>query len=144
MRTDLESIREKIHHVGLKASHQRISVLSYLLDCNYHPNAEEIFRGVRSIDPKMSRATIYNTLKTFSEVGLVRVLEFKDSENRYDVNPHDHAHFRCRSCGELFDIDMPRGFSEWPQLQGYVIDRQAVLLNGLCPEWSGHVVKSKK
>lgn len=134
MQRDIDKVREQIRHAGLKASNQRVNVLSFLLNCDFHPSAEEIFRGISELDPRLSRATIYNTLKTFSEVGLVRTLEFKDSENRYDVHLHDHAHFQCRSCGKLQDIDLPTDFTSSPQLKGYVIDRQAVLLNGLCPE----------
>ncbi len=129
-----QQMRDIIRRAGLNATTQRLSVYKYLMNCKTHPTAEEIYSGIRAEKQNMSRGTIYNTLKSFCDVGLVRVLEFKDSETRYDTDVMDHAHFKCQKCGRLIDIDLPASTFQNPALAGFEIHNQAVLLTGICPD----------
>ena len=53
----------------------------------------------------MSLATVYKTLKTLVEIGLVQELNVGEGNFRYDANYHEHAHVQCVNCGKVEDID---------------------------------------
>jgi Fur family peroxide stress response transcriptional regulator len=87
--------------------------------------------------PSLSKTTVYNTLKLFVEKDLVEEITIEGTEKRYDLyNPDSHAHFRCSSCGKLFDITLQIRQHESPDLDGFTIHRQSVHFTGLCPQCS--------
>ncbi len=53
----------------------------------------------------MSLATVYNTLATLVELGLLKELEFEAEDNRYDTNVSPHINLVCTSCGEISDFE---------------------------------------
>ena len=63
--------------------------------------ADEVFARARRGLPEPSRATVYNTLAAFVEVGMPQAVESRGAV-LYDPNP-DH-HFRCRRCDRLYDV----------------------------------------
>ena len=54
----------------------------------------------------MSKTTIYNTLNALVNANLVRVITIEDNETRYDATTENHGHFKCESCGEIFDFNI--------------------------------------
>ena len=70
-----------------------------------HLSAEQIIEKLRSRGSKVSKATVYNTLNLFGEVGLVKELVI-DSERRfYDSSTHTHHHFYNIDTRKLSDIE---------------------------------------
>ena len=57
---------------GIQPSAQRVAVAEYVLHTERHPTAEQVLAGVRARFPRISRATVYNTLNLFVEKGLLR------------------------------------------------------------------------
>jgi len=68
-----------------------------------HPTAEDLYTAVRSAEPGMSLATVYNTLDAFTEAGLVRRLANSAGASRYDADTSDHAHVALGD-GRLVDV----------------------------------------
>ena len=93
---------------GVRATQQRMAVYDYLLLHPIHPTADMIFTALTPRYPSFSRTTIYNTLHTLVDAGLIREVNIDPQEQRFDGNPSDHGHFRCRHCGEIFDFDPER------------------------------------
>jgi len=91
---------------GVRATQQRMAVYDYLLLHPVHPTADMIFTALTPRYPSFSRTTIYNTLHTLVDAGLIREVNIDPQEQRFDGNPSDHGHFRCRHCGEIFDFDL--------------------------------------
>lgn len=91
----MEPIKEKVFSVltasGLKITPQRMAVLEVLLMSRSHPTAESIHKLVLSSIPGISATTIYNTLDTFVEKGLVKRVQTEADVMRYEpVNEHHH------------------------------------------------------
>jgi len=85
--TELRDLIEaRLREAGLKLTPQRFAVLDYLVRHPTHPTAEQIGAGVNRRFPRVSRATIYNTLHSLCEEGLVHEVYLEDATARYDAN----------------------------------------------------------
>lgn len=102
---DAEGIRQSFEASGLRCTPQRYAVMSFLMECHSHPTAAEIFETVNRVDPRSSRATIYNNLRDLVEAGLVREVAVEGRAARFDANCMRHHHFICDRCGNVEDMD---------------------------------------
>ena len=129
---------EKMREAGLRVTPQRRAVwLAFGEGDDGHMAADEVFARARRGLPELSRATVYNTLAAFVEVGMLQAVESRGAV-LYDPNPDpDHHHFRCWSCGRLYDVPV-EGVGELsiPGEEGFIVERKTVLLRGLCPACS--------
>ena len=89
---------------GLRPTSQRYTVLEFLARRPVHASAEEIFQAVNREDPRVSRATVYNCLRSLGRAGLVREVISEGKAARYDANLHRHHHFVCDRCGGVEDV----------------------------------------
>ncbi len=69
---------------------QRRVVAKVIGDADDHPDVEELYARAAKIDPKISLATVYRTVKLFEEAGLLDKLEFGDGRARYEDAMRDH------------------------------------------------------
>lgn len=117
---------------GLRCTTQRYAVLRYLLKHACHPTAEEIHDVVNRHDPRVSRATVYNSLHALVGSGLVREVKLGGDATRFEPHIERHHHFVCDQCGRIEDV-------EWFEL-GEIVNRpgvnlrsiRALVLQGLC------------
>jgi Fur family peroxide stress response transcriptional regulator len=93
------------HQHGLIATHQRMAVFCELAGTNEHPDAESIYKHVKPKLPSISLDTIYRTLRTFEEKGMVSKVTTVSERARFDADTSDHPHFVCLKCGSVTDID---------------------------------------
>lgn len=100
MRTFVETCREK----GLKATHQRMEIYRELAGSDEHPDAETVYQNVRRRVPAISRDTVYRTLATLEENGLISRAEALSGSTRFDANTQRHHHFICMVCGQIKDF----------------------------------------
>jgi Fur family peroxide stress response transcriptional regulator len=89
---------------GMKITHQRMEVFRELARADDHPDAETLYRNVRRRVPALSRDTVYRTLLSLEEKGLVRKAEILFGKGRYDANMDRHHHFVCTVCGLVSDF----------------------------------------
>jgi len=78
---------------GLRMTDQRRVIAKVLSDADDHPDAEELYRRASSVDPKISLATVYRTVRLFSDAGIIETHDFRDGRARYetaDEEHHDH------------------------------------------------------
>lgn len=99
-----EHIRTLLMQKGLKITPQRVVITDYLVHETSHPNAEEVFEAVKDRLPACSRATIYNTLNTLVEAGVICTVSTEPGKTRYDANMHPHHHFIDTRSGAIYDI----------------------------------------
>ena len=95
---------------ALRPTIQRYAVLEFLAQNPVHFTADEIFHAVNQNDPRASRATVYNNLRSLAKAGLVREVMSEGKAARFDANLHPHHHFICEHCGAVEDIswfDLP-------------------------------------
>ena len=113
---------------------QRIQIYNYLSKVNHHPTADEIIRALKKIFPTISGGTIYNNLKVFKNVGLIKEIVIKNV-TRFELNTHFHYHIICKDCGEIQDLNYPvfeevRDFAK--QHTGFNICSHTIEFQGQC------------
>jgi len=83
-------IEKKCVEKGLRMTEQRRVIADVLSDSNDHPDAEEVYARAEKIDPKISLATVYRTLRLFGETGIIETHDFRDGRARYEAADNDH------------------------------------------------------
>ena len=102
---DSKLIAEKLESAGVVPTAQRIAIYRHLLCEANHPTAEEIKTWADKNFPKLSLATVYNTLNTLVEAKLLKEVKLPhQAKSLYDSNISYHHHFLDEDSGELFDI----------------------------------------
>ena len=123
-------MQERLEARGISPTPQRLSVASVLLDRPQHLTAEQVHDGVRLAGGRVSVATVYNTLKLFSERGLVREVVVEPGRVFYDSTAHAHHHMYNEDTGELTDIPPEQvAFARLPELPDHLetADVQVIL-----------------
>ena len=69
---------------------QRRVIADVLSESDDHPDAEEVYARAEKIDPKISLATVYRTLRLFGETGIIETHDFRDGRARYEAADNDH------------------------------------------------------
>jgi len=116
----------------LRPTAQRYAVLEFLLRHPVHATADEIFRSVNRTDPRASRATVYNSLRSLAQAGLVREVVSEGKAARFDASLHRHHHFVCEQCGRVEDVpwfDLP---APKVNLAGRTVRNYEILFRGTC------------
>ena len=126
-------IAEDLKKHNLRLSAPRIAIYRCLLENRVHPDAEWIYRKLSSGNPNLSLTTVYNTLKSFAEAGLVKPLTIEEGDVRYDINTCFHAHFKSRKCKSVTDCCTRSTAEDLPQ-PGSDFDIECVQLDyyGTC------------
>ncbi|KUO51730.1 MAG: hypothetical protein APF76_15200 [Desulfitibacter sp. BRH_c19] len=126
--------------VGLKKTPGRIALMDILLEAKNPMTQQEIMKKLSKV--KLNYVSIYRSLETFVQVGIIHRVESGDRIWRFALGSekkqgHDHPHFTCRECGitECLDgIGIPITI---PLRKGYTVERKELYLKGLCPKCSG-------
>ena len=119
---------------ALRSTAQRYAVLEFLARSSVHATAVEIFHAVNRNDPRASRATVYNNLRSLAKAGLVREVMSDGKAARFDANLHRHHHFVCERCGAVEDIpwfDL-RPSAGRAALGGREVNNYEVVFHGAC------------
>jgi Fur family iron response transcriptional regulator len=112
-----DRIAQQLHLHGLKPTHQRVRVAEILMSAPTHMTAEQILAAIRRGGERVSKATVYNTLKVLAQRGLVRQIHLDPERSVYDSTTVAHHHFHDLETGELHDIDPNDiAFSRFPTL----------------------------
>lgn len=77
---------------GLKMTGQRRVISRVLSEAQDHPDVEEVYRRSAAIDPKISIATVYRTMRLLEEANVIDRLDFGDGRARYEENRDEHHH----------------------------------------------------
>ncbi len=98
-------IEERLLAAKVQPTAQRIAICQFVLGEADHPTADQVKEWADANFPKLSLATVYNTLKTLVEAGILREYRFPHSDKViYDDNMGEHYHFVDDKTGELVDI----------------------------------------
>ena len=90
----------------LKITPQRLAIMKYLDENRTHPTADRIYIDLKEKNPALSKTTVYNSVETLKEHGIIQSLTISGSESRYDFENKMHHHFLCKKCGIIIDIDI--------------------------------------
>ena len=100
-----ETIEKKCIAKGVKLTDQRRVIAKVMSESNDHPNVDELFKRVNIVDPKISIATVYRTVKLFEESGILAKHDFKGGKARYEeLNESHHDHLIDVKTGEIIEF----------------------------------------
>jgi Fur family ferric uptake transcriptional regulator len=86
----LDRIEQLCVDKGMRMTDQRRVVARVLSNATDHPDVEELYRRSAAVDPHISIATVYRTVRLFEEAGIIARHEFRDGRARYEEAPQDH------------------------------------------------------
>ena len=104
-----ETIEQKCQSQGVKLTDQRRIIAKVISESKKaygesdHPDVDELYNRVSKIDPKISIATVYRTVKLFEEAGILTKHDFKGGKARYEIND-DHNHLIDINSGEIVEF----------------------------------------
>lgn len=100
-----DDIRTRFKAQGLKVTPQRAAIYKALAETTSHPTAESLYQQVAQDYPMMSPNTVYYTLSTLKEAGLVKEVNYWHDRSRFDANVTPHHHLICLGCRAIFDLE---------------------------------------
>jgi Fur family ferric uptake transcriptional regulator len=83
-------IEQRCIEKGLRMTDQRRVIAHVLSEAADHPDAEELHRRAAAVDPNISLATVYRTVKLFEDSGIIERHDFRDGRSRYEELPEEH------------------------------------------------------
>lgn len=104
----MKTILDRCEASGLRVTGQRRTIAQVLEDSDDHPDVETIHARASALDPNISVATVYRTVKLFEESGLLERREFGDGRARYEDAERDHHdHLIDMQTGEVIEFVDP-------------------------------------
>lgn len=135
----MDFFREKCRENHRKVTPQRVVIYKELLNSRNHPSAEVLYNRVRNIFPDISLDTVNRTLLTFSEIGIINIVEGYGEPRRFDPDIGNHHHFRCVKCNTIIDFD----YESYKNIKvpekinkKFKVLNKKVLLEGICNKCS--------
>jgi Fur family peroxide stress response transcriptional regulator len=141
--TQINYLLEKLDLAGKRATPQRHAVCRALVAHGGHPTVADIFEQVRATFPMISQATVYNTIDTLEELGLVHRLDIANHEHtHYDLDSQPHINLVCTRCGSINDVHtdaLAQFLEQVGQQTGYALaDSPGPVVYGVCPACRSH------
>jgi len=120
-----------------KDTRQKEVILRILKSTNMHPTADWVYSEARKEISNISLGTVYRNLKVLCISGEILELDICGSSSRFDGNPGSHYHFRCETCGRIFDVDEPVNRAldvKVARKTGFEVLYHRIEFRGLCTE----------
>ena len=106
-----ETIEQKCISKGVKLTEQRKIIARVMSESKEtygksdHPDVDELYNRVSKVDPRISIATVYRTVKLFEESGILTKHDFKGGKARYEaINESHHDHLIDIKTGEIIEF----------------------------------------
>jgi Fur family ferric uptake transcriptional regulator len=95
-----------IREAGQKVTPQRVHVLCAIRHAGKHVTASDIIEHLREDHPYIDVSTVYRTLASATDMGLVSETDMGTRENEFEwIGKDRHHHLICRSCGDVTSLD---------------------------------------
>lgn len=135
----IDEILELIRERGGRLTTPRRAIVAALLDADGHVTAEEIADRVQAAHPDVHRSTVYRTLDTLADLGVVEHVHLGHGPAVYHFTDDAHHHLICRTCGAVVevpaDVFAPLARSLRRRF-GFDVDARHFALSGLCQDCS--------
>ena len=105
----IEKLKETCHQNGMRVTPQRIEIYREVAKSCEHPDAETIYSLIKGKMPNISYDTVYRTLASLEELGMIFRVDNQLPRARFDADKTPHHHFICTKCNEVYDIFLEEG-----------------------------------
>ena len=103
--SDYNKVIKKLNNNGVRPTKQRMVLAKHLFEKGKrHVSAEDLYIEVRKEDRRISLATVYNTLKQFTKLGIIREVVVDQNKSLYCNNYESHYHLYIEDEGKVVDI----------------------------------------
>lgn len=93
---------------GMRMTEQRRVIARVLSEAQDHPDVEELHQRAHAVDPRISIATVYRTVRLFEEAGIISRLDFRDGRSRYEeASDAHHDHLIDMTTGKVIEFVDP-------------------------------------
>jgi Fur family transcriptional regulator, ferric uptake regulator len=134
----LDRIEKLCVDKGMRMTDQRRVVARILSESHDHPDVEELYRRSAAVDPHISIATVYRTVRLFEEAGIIARHDFRDGRSRYEEATeihHDHLiDMKSGRVIEFMDEEIERLQEAIAQRLGYRLVAHRLELYGIPAE----------
>ncbi len=130
----MEKYLQILREHGIKVTPQRLEILRFLDTHHTHPSAEDIFHELKKRNPSLSKTTVYNTIQSLMDHGLLISIVFSTHEARFDSVINHHHHLLCSECGKIIDIEVECPFTKEKITGGHRIDEVHGYFRGVCKD----------
>ncbi|MDA3904011.1 MAG: Fur family transcriptional regulator [Desulfuromusa sp.] len=137
LKNQLKRFEDACRSQGLRLTPQRLEIFKKLAQATDHPTAEKLYHRLMERMPTLSLDTVYRTLGTFAEMGLISKIETIESQAHFEVLDVQHHHLICEQCKKIIDF-------EWKQVDDATLpdeiqslgrfERKTVVVYGTCQE----------
>ena len=137
MKSQIDAFVEACRKKDLRLTPQRLEIFKELAMATDHPTAEMLHQRLGQGMPTLSLDTVYRTLGTFLEMGLISKVETIESLARFEVSNVQHHHLICEQCKKIIDF-------EWKQVDDVALpdeiqslgnfERKNVMVYGTCQD----------
>jgi Fur family ferric uptake transcriptional regulator len=101
----VDRIEKLCFEKNMRMTDQRRVVARVLSASDDHPDVEELYRRAAAVDPHISIATVYRTVRLFEEAGIIARLDFRDGRSRYEeATDSHHDHLICARTGKVIEF----------------------------------------
>jgi Fur family peroxide stress response transcriptional regulator len=111
-----EQVIAKLREKGFKVTPQRIAICEFILTSKNHPTADQVYKVVKKMYPTLSLATVYQTLRLLTEIGMLQELGLTGGISRYDPDTSPHINIICKNCGKIQDYQAENIKKLWSQI----------------------------
>ena len=129
---------ERLRRAGYRVTRQRLAVYAFLHGNESHPTADDIHAGVKGEFPRMSVATVYKSVESLVDVGLVKPINLGHAATRFDASTEEHAHFRCIACNQIVDVALNQAPVARDELDRCEVIGSSVEFYGFCASCRRH------
>ena len=135
LKESLASFEQACRDKDLRLTPQRLEIFKELARAEDHPSAEALHQRLLKKMPTLSLDTVYRTLGTFVQNGLVKRVETVENQARFEIPHLSHHHLICEKCKKIMDFQwdsidaatLPEELESWGR-----INRKSVVLYGIC------------
>lgn len=118
---------------------ERMNILSEVLDQKGHFKIEDIILKMSKAKDPISRATVYRTINTIEEAGLIKYIRISNDEKVYELQTEHHDHMICEKCGniiEFYDVELETLQNAICESRKFTPCRHTMKIFGLCEDCS--------
>ena len=142
-----QEIRIRLKESGLKMTPQRLLIMEVITGMRNHPTADLIINKVREVQPDISPATVYKTLDTLVQKGLICKISTEDGSMHYDPVTLLHHHLYNTDTGEIKDYHdeelnrLLQHYFNHKKIPGFKLEDFRLELNGKFDKISNQINK---
>ena len=100
----IEILKDECKKRNMRVTPQRIVIYREVAKSCEHPDAEAVYEAVKKELPNISFDTVYRTLASLEEMGMIFRVDNQLPKARFDADRNPHHHFLCMNCGEVYDV----------------------------------------